>query len=165
MARLAPATYKPILQFRFRILFSQLPNIQFYGKATSLPEFENNVSVAEYGNTYLKTKGKTRWNDITISCYSYEQMTVDELWDYMNTLHQDVELGKDFYPDDYKKDITIEYLSPKEEVIGTWRLIGAFIAKVSNGQMDYAGEEIVQPEVTIAYDYARYEKKPKQQQA
>lgn len=165
MARLAPATYKPQLSFRFRILFSQLPNVEFYGKATTLPKVENTIITAEYGNTYMRLKGKTRWNAITISCYAYEQMTIDELWDYLNNLHQEIETGKDFYADEYKKDITIQLLNPKEETIGTWRLIGAFLASIDHGQLDFAAEEIVQPEITIEYDYARYEKVQKQQQA
>lgn len=164
MARLSPETYKPQLGFRFRIVFSQLPNIQFYGKATSLPVVENNPLSVEYGNTYMKVKGKTRWNDITITCYEYERMTMDELWDYLTKLHQDVELGKDFYADEYKKDITIQLLSPKEQTVGTWRLIGAFIASLNPGQLDFSSEEVVQPELVIAYDYARYEKQPQQQE-
>lgn len=162
--RISPETYKPILQFRFRIIFSNLPNVSFYGKGTTLPTVENGIITAEYGNTYFKIKGKTRWNDITISCYAYEEMTMDELWDLLNTLYQDVEQGKDFYADQYKKDITIQLLNPKEEVIGTWRLIGAVIASINNGQLDYGVEEIVQPEITIAYDYARFEKRQQQTQ-
>jgi hypothetical protein len=118
----------------------------------------------EYGNTYLKVRNKLRWNDITITCYAYEKMTMDELWDYLNTLHQDIELGKDFYPDEYKKDVTIQMLSPKEDVIGTWRLIGGFISSLNFGTFDWEADGIVQPEIVISYDYPRYEKQQNQQQ-
>ena len=162
--RLSPETYKPQLAFRFRILFSHLPNVEFYGKGVTLPTVENAVINAEYGNTYMKIKGKTRWNAITITCYSYENMTNEELWDYLDKMHQEIDTGKDHYADDYKKDITIQLLNPKEETVGTWRLVGSFLASINYGQADFGSDEIIQPEISIEYDYAKYERPPQQQQ-
>ena len=156
MGRLAPSTYKPHLSFRFKIQFSDLPNIQFYGKASTLPEVSNNPLSVEYGNTYMMVKGKTRWSEVTITCYAYENMTHTELWNYLNRMHQDVGLGTDMYPDDYKKDIYIYLLNPQDRPVCAWRLIGAFMSGLRNGTADWASEEIIQPEITIAYDYAQY---------
>lgn len=156
MARLTPSEYKPHLGFRFQIIFSALPNIKFYGKATTLPASDNNPITLEYGNTQMKVKGKTKWNDITMTFYAYENMTYDELWKYLNDLHQDVEKGEDHYIDDYKKDITIQLLRPNDGVVAVWKLVGGFMASFNPGQLDWASEEVVQPEITIAYDYAKY---------
>lgn len=156
MARLSPEQFNPILSFRYRIQFSQIPDINFYGKAVTLPVVDNSPLVLEYGNTQIKVKGKTKWNDIDITCYAYERMTMDQLWSYLNDLHQDVREGVDKYADDYKKDIQIQLLSPADVVMSTWRLVGAFMSQINYGELDWSSVEIVQPRITIAYDYATY---------
>ena len=99
----------------------------------------------------MKVKGKTRWNDVTMTCYAFESMTLEKLWEWLNTYHQDITNGKDFYADQYKKDIQSQLISPNEErVVGTWKLVGAFINLVNYGQLDFASEEIIQPEITIS---------------
>ncbi len=158
MARMSPETYKPLLSFRFKIIFSVLDGIEFYGKAINLPKAENNPITVEYGNTYLKVKGKTKWNDITMSCYAFENMTHDKLWNWLNELHQKIDKGTDYYADKYKKDITIQLMSPgMDAVVGSWKLLGAFIAAIDYGDLDRTTEEIVQPNITISYDYALFE--------
>lgn len=159
MARLTPDVYKPQLSFRFRISFSQLPDVQFYGKVVELPKVDNSPLVLDYGNVQMKVKNKTKWNDITITCYAYEKMTIDQLWQYLTDLHQDVALGWDEYGDTYKKDVQIQLLAPSTEtVVGTWKLIGAFMSALDFGTMDWSTEDIVQPTLTLAYDYATFER-------
>lgn len=159
MARLTPDVYKPQLSFRFRISFSQLPDVQFYGKAVELPKVDNSPLVLDYGNVQMKVKNKTKWNDITITCYAYEKMTIDQLWKYLDELHQDVALGQDEYGEIYKKDVQIQLLAPSTEtVVGTWKLIGAFMSALDFGTMDWSTEDIVQPTLTLAYDYATFER-------
>lgn len=156
MARLSPENYDPILSFRFRIQFSSLQDVTFYGKAINLPTIDNAPITFEYGNTQVKVKGKTKWNDVTITMYAYEKMTIDQLWDYMNVLHQDIVKGEDKYADDYKKDIQIQLLSPSDIPIATWTLIGAFANNINFGDLDWSAEEVVQPTMVISYDYATY---------
>jgi len=156
MARLSPEQFDPILSFRFRIQFSQISGINFYGKAVTLPVVDNSPLILDYGNTQMKVKTKTKWNDIEITCYAYEGMTMEQLWNYLNNLHQNVREGTDFYGDDYKKDIQIQLMSPSDNVIGTWKLIGAFMSQINYGEFDWSTEEIVQPRLTISYDYATY---------
>lgn len=163
MARLSPQTFKPQLSFRFRITFSVLSDIPFYGKAINLPSAENNPLTIEYGNTYIKVKGKTRWNDIQLSCYAFEGMTYPQLWSYLRDLHQKVDDGKDYYADQYKNDIQIHLLNPLDTPVGLWTLIGGFIASINYGDLDRSAEEVVQPQITIAYDYALYEDKSQPQ--
>lgn len=163
MARMSPETYHPLLSFRFKIIFSVLEGIEFYGKAITLPSAENNPITVEYGNTYVKVKGKTRWNDVTMTCYAFEKITHDRLWLWLNDLHQKIDEGKDYYADQYKRDIIIHLMNPKnDEVVGTWKLIGAFINTINFGDLDFATEEIVQPQITISYDYALFEAKTQQ---
>jgi hypothetical protein len=156
MARLTPDNLNPQLSFRFKLVFSELGDIGVYGKAVQLPTVDNGTIVVDYGNTQLKVKGKTKWNDIDITCYAFEKITMEQLWNYLNKLHQQVDVGEDYYPDDYKKDIQIQLLSPYDLVVGTWKLIGAFVNTLNFGELDYSNEEIVQPRLTISYDYAIY---------
>lgn len=156
MARLSPEQFDPILSFRFRIQFSHIQNINFYGKAVTLPVVDNSTQVFDYGNTQIKVKGKTKWNDIDITCYAFEGMTMEHLWSYLNDIHQNVREGTDYYADDYKKDIQIQLMSPSDIVLGTWTLIGAFLSQINYGELDWSAEDIVQPRLTISYDYATY---------
>jgi hypothetical protein len=157
MARMSPETYKPLLQFRFKVQFSLLEDIGFYGKSISLPTAENNPITIDYGNTYFKVKGKTRWNDITLSCNAFEGKTQEQLWIWVDTYHQKVDQGKDTFPAEYKKDLYIRLLSPNDEkIVASWQLIGAFISNINYGQVDWSAEEIIQPEISIAFDYALF---------
>lgn len=157
MSRLSPESYNPQVSFRFRIQFSDIKDINIYGKAAQLPTVDNSPITVEYGNTQMKIKGKTKWNDIQITCYAYEGLTMEQLWLYLNDLHQDVKEGTDEYGSTYKKDIQIQLLGPTDNVVGTWKLVGAFMSLINYGELDWSTEEVVQPQITISYDYALYE--------
>lgn len=156
MARLSPEQYDPITSWRFKIQFSSLPDVGFYAKSINLPTIDNSPIIIEYGNTQMKVKGKTKWNDVELTMYAYEGMTIDQLWKYMNELHQNIEEGKDKYADDYKLDILIQILKPDDSLLATWTLTGAFANLINFGDFDYSTEEVVQPKLTISYDYALY---------
>lgn len=158
MARLSPEQYNPITSWRFKIQFSSLPEVGFYAKSITLPQIDNAPLTLEYGNTQMKIKGKTKWNDVEMVMYAYEKMTNEQLWEYMTTLHQKVDDGTDFYGEKYKLDVLIQIMSPGDQPIAKWTLIGAFANLINFGEMDYSTEEVVQPRITFSYDYALYEK-------
>ncbi len=157
MSRISPQGNNPQLSFRFKVVFSALQDIGLYAKATQMPTVDNQPITVEYGNTQMKVKGKTKWNDITLTCYAYEKKTIDQFWQYLNDLHQDVAQGTDEYPELYKKDIQLQLLSPMDTPVGTWKLVGAFMSSINFGDLDYATVEVVQPVLTISYDYALFE--------
>jgi len=158
MARLDPQTYNPITSWRFKIQFSSLPEVGFYAKSITMPTVDNQPLTVEYGNTQMKIKGKTKWNDVELTMYAYEKMTINQLWDYMDTLHQKIDVGEDFYGKDYKLDILIQIMSPADIPIAKWTLVGAFANVINFGQFDYSTEEVVQPSLTISYDYAVFKR-------
>lgn len=160
MARLSPETYKPLLQFRFQLSFQGMPDVSVYGFSATLPSLDNNPQKIDYANTYFKVKGKTTWNDITITCYAFEGLTMEELFQYLNRDHQEISTGKDKYADRYKYDMTIQLTSPStNSVVGSWKLIGAFIGSINFGELSWATDDIIKPEITICYDYAEYTSK------
>lgn len=154
MARLSPSAHIPSLSFRMELQVGVFPQAHIYCKSFQLPTIDNSTVIAEYGNTQMKLKGKTKWNSLNITCYQYENITINEVWEYF-TKHQKVETGEDQYADNYKNDITLKVLKASGiESSHEFKLHGAFIATVDFGQFDWASEEIVEIPITIDYDYA-----------
>ena len=161
MARLSPSNYKPILQYHFVVEFSDHgmelgQNTVNYARGTDLPAAENNPVKIEYGNTYMWIKGKTLWNNITMQFYSLSQPNTNlKLWDYLNK-HQNISTGVDDFKDKYMGQVTIKLLNPDETPVGQWKLVNAFISAINWGNVDWASEDVIQPEVTFVYDYAEW---------
>lgn len=151
-----PDAHHPSLQFRYQVQTSKLPSAKFYARSAQQPSADNAPVNVEHINYYFKVKGKTRWNDITLSCYQFEGITAKELWSYLNE-HQKVTPATDSYAPVYKHDMQLQILGPDgSSVTGTWKLIGAFIANTSWGDMDWATDDVIQCEITVSYDYAEF---------
>ncbi len=152
---LTPEAHNPILQFRYQITTSKLPNVQLYGKAATQPTHQSAPVTVEYVNSYFKVKGKLRWDSITISCYNFEGITATELWAYLQQ-HQAVDSATDTYAPTYKHDMSLMLLGPDEAPVGTWKLVGAFFETVAYGTHDRGTDDVSTAELTICYDYATY---------
>lgn len=151
-----PDAYHPSLQFRYKVTTSKLPGAEFYARSAQQPGFENNPVTIEHINAYFKVKGKTRWDDITLSCYQFENITATQFWTYLQA-HQAVPGAEDSRAPGYKHDMSIMILAPDgSSPVGTWKLIGAFYSGVKWGDMDWGTDDAIQVECTIAYDYATY---------
>lgn len=152
-----PDAHHPSLQFRYQLTTSKMPSMQLYGRSAQQPSFTNAPVSVEHINYYFKVKGKTRWNDISLSLYQFEGITAKELWDYLNGSHQAVEGATDMYAPVYKHDMQIQILAPDGATpVGTWKLVGAFIADAAWGDMDWGTDDVIQCAVTISYDYATF---------
>lgn len=151
-----PEAYHPSLQFRYQVTTSKLPGAQFYARSAQQPGFENNPVTIEHINAYFKVKGKTRWDDLTMSCYQFENITATQFWAYLQE-HQQVPGATDQYAPSYKHDLQIMILAPDGSTpVGTWKLIGAFYSGVKWGEMDWGTDDAIQVDLTIAFDYAEY---------
>jgi hypothetical protein len=150
---LVPEAFHPILQFRYQVTTSKLAGAQFYAKSAQQPQADNAPVTVEYVNSYFKVKGKTRWNDITLSCYNFEGITIQQLWGYFQD-HQLVPTAIDSYAPTYKHDLKLQLLSPAEAPITTWTLVGAFYTSVNWGDHDRGTDDVSTAEVAISYDYA-----------
>lgn len=156
MARVVvPDSFHPSLQFRYQVQTSKLPGAQFYARSSQQPGFEQNPVTIEHINAYFKVKGKTRWDDLTMSCYQFENLTAKQFWDYLQQ-HQEVPGATDQYAPTYKHDLQIMILNPLGSPVGTWKLIGAFYSGVKWGEMDWGTDDAIQVDLTIAFDYATY---------
>lgn len=151
-----PGTHEPTLQFRYWITTSKLPNVKLYGKAATQPTAQGAPVTVEYVNSYMKVKGKLRWDSITLSCYQFEGITATELWTYLQE-HQAVSDAVDTRANVYKHDLKLQILGTDEAPINTWTLYGAFYETVNWGSHDRGTDDVVTAELTIAYDYATFE--------
>jgi len=57
-------------------------------------------------------------------------------------------------------NVVIEELNGQGGLIGTWVLKNAFLTKATFGDLDYAGDDILNIEMTMRYDWAEYEVGP-----
>tara|TARA_R110000822_G_scaffold128195_20_gene263940 strand:- start:1979 stop:2524 length:546 start_codon:yes stop_codon:yes gene_type:complete len=159
MPRIAiPEVFHPRLQFRYMLFSSKLPGSVIYARSADQPTFDNSPVTVDFMSTYYKMKGKTKWQDIKLSCYQFEGITAREVYRYFNRDHMDVTDGVERFADEYKHMMQLYLLSPIGAILPTarWRLYGAFMAAASWGNMDYGLEDVVQCELTISYDYAEF---------
>ena len=157
MPRIAiPEVFHPRLQFRYAWFTSKLPAAAIYARSSQQPSFDNNPVTIDYMSSYYKMKGKTRWNDITLSCYQFEGITGKELYKYLNADHIGVDDAVEKFADTYKHMMQLFLLNPIGVPTGIWKLHGAFIANASWGSMDYGSDDVMECEITISYDYATF---------
>jgi hypothetical protein len=150
---LVPDAFHPILQFRYQVTTSKLAGAQFYARSAGQPKADTAPVRVEYVNSYFNVHGKVRWNNITLSCYNFEGITIQEIWKYFQD-HQQVPSATDMYRPSYGHDLKLQLLNPMEAPITTWTLVGAFFATVDWGAHDRGTDDVSQAEVEVVYDHA-----------
>lgn len=157
MPRLAlPEVFHPRLQFRYSVFTSKLPTAVIHARSADQPSFDNQPVQVNYRSNYMNMKGRTQWNDIKLSCYSFEGITENELFAYLNRDHINVDSGVEKDMLQYKHMMMLFMLNPMQIPTGIWKLHGAFISNATWGSMDYATDDVIQCEITITYDYATF---------
>ena len=144
--------WEPKYTNRFIMYIADIPS--FIVKAAARPSMTNGEIVLDHINIDRKVKGKSRWNDISLTLYdpivpSGAQAVMEWI-----RLHHESLTGRDGYSSQYKKDITFHALSATGEKIEEWTLKGAFILDSNFGSMDWGTEDAVTIEMTLKYDYA-----------
>ena len=144
--------WEPKYSNRFIMYISDIPT--YIIKAAARPSLTNGEVLLDHINVERKLKGKTRWQDVSITLYDpIVPSGAQAVMEWVRLHHESV-TGRDGYSTQYKKDIRFNSLSPTGEIIEEWLLKGAFIADSNFGQMDWGTEESVQIELTLKYDYA-----------
>jgi hypothetical protein len=129
-------------------------------KTTDLPSVENNPVVVDTINAEYKIKGKSRWQDISVTFYDpLETLTLSGAQvahDWMSIDHHDSVNNVDQYMSTYKKKITLYYVDPTGATGAFWELNGAFFANINWGSLDVSSDDLVAIDATISYDWAEY---------
>ena len=144
--------WEPKYTNRFIMYIGDIPT--YIIKAVARPSLTNGEIILDHINVDRKLKGKTRWQDLSITLYDpIVPSGAQAVMEWVRLHHESV-TGRDGYSTQYKKEIRFNSLSPTGEIIEEWLLKGAFIADSNFGQMDWGTEESVQIELTLKYDYA-----------
>jgi hypothetical protein len=144
--------WEPKYTNRFIMYMGDIPT--YIIKAAARPSLTNGEVILDHINVERKLKGKTRWQDISITLYDpIVPSGAQSVMEWVRLHHESV-TGRDGYSTQYKKDVRFNSLSPTGEIIEEWLLKGAFIADSNFGTMDWSTEESVQIELTLKYDYA-----------
>ena len=144
--------YEPKMSNRFIMYIDGIPS--YVIKSADRPSIENGEVVLDHINVERKLKGKSRWQNITISLYDPIVPSAAQAVMEWVRLHHESVTGRDGYSDFYKKDITFNALGPVGDKVEEWTLKGAYIQSANFGNMDWSTEDPVSVELTLAYDYA-----------
>jgi hypothetical protein len=123
-------------------------------KTDSRPTFTSEVVELDHINVKRKIKGKSTWDDITISLYDpIVPSGAQQVMEWVRSSHESL-TGRDGYAAFYKKDITFFLLGPVGDKVEQWTLKGAFITSANFGELDWASNDPLSIELTLSYDYA-----------
>jgi hypothetical protein len=145
-------TWEPKYQNRFIMSISDVP--AFLIKTSAKPSAANGTITLDHINVQRYVKGKTIWNTIAIEIYDAIVPSAAQKMMEWFRLHHESATGRDGYASMYKKDITLESLSPLGEVIEDWTLKGAYLQDVNFGSLDWSQEGAVMIQATLKYDWA-----------
>lgn len=123
-------------------------------KTASRPTFTSEVVELDHINVKRKIKGKSTWDDVNITLYDpIVPSGAQQVMEWIRTSHESL-TGRDGYNTFYKRDVTFYLLGPVGDKIEQWTLKGAFISSANFGELDWASNDPVSIELTLAYDYA-----------
>ena len=144
--------YEPKMSNRFIMYIEGIP--AYLIKAASRPSIDQGEVILDHINVERKLKGKSRWQDVTVTLYDPVVPSGAQAVMEWVRLHHESVTGRDGYSDFYKKDIDIETLGPVGDVVENWILKGAFITNASFGEMDWTSDAPAEISITMAMDYA-----------
>ena len=144
--------FEPKLANRF---IMEIDGIESYMiKTASRPTFTSEVVELDHINIKRKIKGKSTWDDVTISLYDpIVPSGAQQVMEWIRSSHESL-TGRDGYAAFYKKDITFYLLGPVGDKIEQWTLKGAFILSANFGELDWSSNDPLMIELTLSYDYA-----------
>jgi hypothetical protein len=144
--------FEPKLANRF---IMEINGIQSYMiKTASRPTFTSEVVELDHINVKRKIKGKSTWDDISITLYDpIVPSGAQQVMEWIRSSHESL-TGRDGYAAFYKKDITFYLLGPVGDKIEQWTLKGAFINSANFGELDWASNDPLSIELGLSYDYA-----------
>ena len=144
--------YEPKMSNRFIMYIEGIP--AYLVKAASRPSIDQGEVILDHINVERKLKGKSRWQDVTVTLYDPVVPSGAQAVMEWVRLHHESVTGRDGKSDFYKKDLTFNTLGTVGDKVEVWTLKGAFISSATFGDMDWATEDPIQIELTLKYDYA-----------
>jgi hypothetical protein len=144
--------FEPKQANRFILYMDGIPS--FIVKGVSAVSLTQGEVILNHINIQRKVKGKTTWNDITMTLFDpITPSGAQAVMEWVRLHHESV-TGRDGYSDFYKKDLRLDVLGPVGDIVSEWILKGAFVKEATFGDYNWDTEnEAKQIEVTLAVDY------------
>lgn len=143
--------FEPKVANRFLMYIDGIPS--YLIKKVSGPGFDAGEVIVEHINVYRKTKGKIRWDDITLELYDPITPSGQQaVMEWARLAHESV-TGRDGYSDFYKKDLKLELIGPVGDIVGEWIVKGAYVKNFKSGEYDWANDQAITLNLTITMDY------------
>jgi len=145
--------FEPKQANRFILYMDGIPS--FIIKGVSAISLTQGEVILNHINVLRKVKGKSVWNDVTMTLFDpITPSGAQAVMEWVRLHHESV-TGRDGYSDFYKKDLTINVLGPVGDIVSEWILKGAFVKEATFGDYNWDTEnEAKQIEVTLGLDYA-----------
>ena len=145
--------FEPKQANRFVLYMEGIPS--FIIKGVSAVSLTQGEVVLNHINILRKVKGKSVWNDVTMTLFDpITPSGAQAVMEWVRLGHESV-TGRDGYSDFYKKDLTVNVLGPVGDIVSEWILKGAFIKEATFGDYNWDTEnEAKQIELTLGLDYA-----------
>ena len=127
----------------------------FQAKSVNKPTLETDVNEYRKINQIVKFPTVPRWNDITIKFVDIEESNLTKT--LLSKMLPGNVPSSTYNANAIKKtDVNLKITQYKAEgkPESTWNFKNAFIKSVNFGDNDYSADEIVEVEITIAYDWA-----------
>lgn len=146
-------SYEPKTQNRFKMSVDGIPS--YIIKASGRPQLSQSPIVIDHINVQRKLKGKSEWQDLSITLYDpIVPSAAQAVMEWIRLSHESV-TGRDGYADFYKKDVDLYGLGPVGDVVEHWKLKGTWISNVSFGDYDWSSTgDPMMVECTLTYDFA-----------
>jgi len=124
-------------------------------KTAGRPTFTSEVVELDHINVKRKIKGKSNWDDITVTLYDpIVPSGAQGVMDWIRLSHESL-TGRDGYAAFYKKTVTFYALGPVGDKVEQWTLEGCFISQANFGEMDWSNAtDPVSIELTLTFDQA-----------
>ena len=145
--------FEPKQANRFILYMDGIPS--FVIKGLSAISVTQGEVILNHINVLRKVKGKTVWNDITMTLFDpITPSGAQAVMEWVRLHHESV-TGRDGYSDFYKKDLTLNVLGPVGDIVSEWVIKGAFVKEATFGDYSWDTEnEAKQIECTLGIDYA-----------
>ena len=145
---------------------------EYLAKSVTKPSYTVGTTEHKFlGNTYYYP-GAVTWNEVTATIVNSVAPDGNEL--LYQALQQMGYLKHDIQEDVFLQNlpastpnkqaalaalgqVQFDELSGEGGTLGTWKLNNAFLTNVTFGDLDYAGEDLLDIQMTIKYDWATYD--------
>ena len=145
--------FEPKQANRFILYMDGMPS--YIIKGVSAVTLNQGIVTLNHINVERKVKGKSLWNDVTMTLFDpITPSGAQAVMEWVRLHHESV-TGRDGYSDFYKKDLTINVLGPVGDIVSEWILKGAFITSTNFGEYSWdTVDTAINLQITVSIDYA-----------